>query len=133
MILCHPKDIKTKPGSSVEFFIETSRTAIAHEWHFQEQTISSDDADYRGPTTERLTVTKCLPKHKGAYKCVVTNTFGKTFTSESATLTIGKLALYMLQDTKTFPKCYVGRNGKQKLHIQVCGSFKTQRNQGCQG
>ena len=29
------------------------------------------------------------------------------------------------QDTKTFPKCYVGRNGKQnqqKLHIQVCGS-----------
>ena len=42
----------------------------------------------------------------------------------------------MLQDTKTFPKCYVGRNGKrkqQKLHIQVCGSLKTQRNQGCQG
>ena len=41
-----------------------------------------------------------------------------------------------LQDTKTFPKCYVGRNGKrnqQKLHIRVCGSLKTQRNQGCQG
>ena len=38
------------------------------------------------------------------------------------------------QDTNTFPKCYVGRNGKrnqQKLHIQVCGSLKTQRNQGC--
>ena len=38
------------------------------------------------------------------------------------------------QDTKTFPKCYVGRNGKrnqQKLHIQVCGSLKTQWNQGC--
>ena len=38
------------------------------------------------------------------------------------------------QDTKTFLKCYVGRNGKrkqQKLHIQVCGSLKTQRNQGC--
>ena len=37
---------------------------------------------------------------------------------------------------KTFPKCYVGRNGKQnqqKLHIQVCGSLKTQRNQVCQG
>ena len=29
----------------------------------------------------------------------------------------------------------VGRNGKrnqQKLHIQVCGSLKTQRNQACQ-
>ena len=41
-----------------------------------------------------------------------------------------------VQATKTFPKYYVGRNGKrnqQKLHIQVCGSLKTQRNQGCQG
>ena len=41
-----------------------------------------------------------------------------------------------IQDTKTFPKCYVGRNGKrnqQKLHIQVWGSLNTQRNQGCQG
>ena len=38
-----------------------------------------------------------------------------------------------VQDAKTFPKCYVGRNGKrnqQKLHIQVYGSLKTQRNQG---
>ena len=42
----------------------------------------------------------------------------------------------IIQDTKTFSKCYVGRNGKQnqqKLRIQVCGSLKTQRNQGCQG
>ena len=91
MILCHPKDIETKPGSSVEFFIETSRTAIAHEWHFQEQTISSD-TDYRGSSTDHLTVIKCLPKHKGTYKCIVTDESGKTFISESATLTIGKLA-----------------------------------------
>ena len=97
MILCHPKDIETKPGSSVEFFIENSRTAIAHKWHFQEQTISSDNADYRGPTTERLTITECLPKHKGAYKCVVTDESGKTFISESATLTIGKLASVYIQ------------------------------------
>ena len=44
--------------------------------------------------------------------------------------------VHEIQDTKTFPKCCVGRNGKQKqqkLHIQVCGSLKTQRNQGCQG
>ena len=43
-------------------------------------------------------------------------------------------SIQFIQDTKTFPKCYVGRNGKrkqQKLHIQVCGSLKTQRNQGC--
>ena len=47
-----------------------------------------------------------------------------------------RLQLLFVQDTKTFPKCYAGRNGKQnqqKLHIQVCGSLKTQRNQRCQG
>ena len=35
------------------------------------------------------------------------------------------------QDTKTFSKCYVGKRNQQKLPIQVCGSLKTQRNQGC--
>ena len=47
-----------------------------------------------------------------------------------------ELVLLLPQDTKTFPKYYVGRNGKrnqQKLYIQVCGSLKTQWNQGCQG
>ena len=33
------------------------------------------------------------------------------------------------QDTKTFQKCCVGRNGKQNQ--QVCGLLKTQRHQGC--
>ena len=33
------------------------------------------------------------------------------------------------QDTKTFPKCYVGRNGKQKSAKTTHTSV--QRNQGC--
>ena len=28
------------------------------------------------------------------------------------------------QDTKTFPKCYVGRNGKQKLQLQDTKTLK---------
>ena len=56
--------------------------------------------------------------------------------NEYAQNTIKVITKIYVQDTKTFPKCYVGRNGKrnqQKLHIQVCGSLKTQQNQGCQG
>ena len=59
--------------------------------------------------------------------CIALNMFMKICFERTALI---------IQDTKTFPKCYVGRNGKrnqQKLHIQVCGSLKTQRNQGCQG
>ena len=36
---------------------------------------------------------------------------------------IGAAIIIYLQDTKTFPKCYVGRNGKgnqQKLHSSFC-------------
>ena len=38
---------------------------------------------------------------------------------------------YVVQDTNTFLKCYVGRNGKrnrQKVRIQMCASLKTQQN-----
>ena len=60
--------------------------------------------------------------------------YSKTFIVDIYTVAMSELVLLHIQDTKTFPKCYVGRNGKQnqqKLHIQVCGSLKTQRNQGC--
>ena len=39
----------------------------------------------------------------------------------------------ILQNTKAFSKCYLGRNGKRdQQKVQVCGSLKTQSNQGCQ-
>ena len=63
------------------------------------------------------------------YRTVPSSTRGDTVVANATTKKVNE------QDTKTFPKCYVGRNGKrnqQKLHIQVCGSLKTQRNQGCQ-
>ena len=62
------------------------------------------------------------------YRTVPSSTREDTVVANSTTKKVNE------QDTKTFPKCYVGRNGKQNrqnLHIQVCGSLKTQRNQGC--
>ena len=91
MFLHHPKDIETLPGSIEEFSVKTSKATMTYQWYFQEQPISSEDDDYGGSATDSLTIAKCLLKHKGAYKCVVTDVFGNKFTSESATLTIGKL------------------------------------------
>ena len=93
MILHHPKDIVTELGLRVIFSIETSRTATEHQWYFQQQLISSEDVTYNGFTTDTLTITKCLPKHKGVYKCVVTDESGEMFMSESATLKISKFIL----------------------------------------
>ena len=61
------------------------------------------------------------------YRTVPSSTRTDTVVANAMTKKINE------QDTKTFPKCYVGRNGKrnqQKLHIQVCGLLKTQRIKG---
>ena len=86
-------NVTTKPGLTVEFSVQTYSTVRKWEWYFQEETISNEEADYRGSTTEKLIIEKCLPKHKGAYKCVVTDESGETFTSKTATLSIGTIKL----------------------------------------
>ena len=92
MFLRHPEDRKAKRGSNAEFSIETFGNIVEkNQWYFQEKPISSEEANYKGSTTDRLTITKCLPQCEGAYKCVVTIESGETFTSESATLTVGEL------------------------------------------
>ena len=93
IFLIHPKNVTTKPGLTVEFSIETSSKVKAYQWYFQEKPLSSEGTDYRGFTTKKLTIVKCLPKHKGAYKCVVTDESGETFTSIVASLSIGKVTV----------------------------------------
>ena len=96
MFLRHPKDIKTISGLGEEFSIETHLNAAkAHQWYFQEEPISSESGEYSGSTTNRLTITKCLPKHEGTYKCVITDESGQKFTSESSTLTVGELVFFV--------------------------------------
>ena len=88
--LKHPRNVNTQPGLSVEFSITTSQPVRICNWYFQENLISSEDADYIGSTTDSLTIAKCLPKHKGTYKCVVTDEFDETHSSKVASLTMGK-------------------------------------------
>ena len=102
MFLRHPEDTEAKNSSNVEFSIKTFGIIIKmHQWYFQEKPISSEEANYRGSTTDTLTITKCSPEHTGVYKCVVNEESGKTFTSESAILTVGKLMLVLLYTYNT--------------------------------
>ena len=87
----HPMNVSTQPGLQVEFSVETSKAVKAYNWYFQEKPLSSEETDYIGTTSGNLTIAKCLPKHKGAYKCVVTDEFDETYSSEAASLTIGEL------------------------------------------
>ena len=66
--------------------------------------------------------------NKTAAPCAVSS-----FTREDTVVVNATTKKVNERDAKTFPKCYVGRNGKRnQQNIQVCGLLKTQRNQGCQ-
>ena len=71
------------------FSIETSKTVQACQWHLNGNEISNEDKDYEGSTTEVLSINKCLPKHKGSYKCVLVTELDTSLTTESAVLKIG--------------------------------------------
>ena len=94
-IVSQPKDVLSEPGEKLEFTFETSPKANSYKWYFNESEISDEDQDYEGSTTEQLVLSKCLPKHKGFFKCVVTNDSGRSLASETATLMIGKLELLL--------------------------------------
>ena len=87
-----PKDVLTNLGESIEFSIKTSPMATTYLWHFQEKQITSEDIDYEGYKTDNLLIPKCLPKHRGAYKCIVTDEAGETLSSESGMLKFGELS-----------------------------------------
>ena len=88
----HPQNTTSKPGERVEFLVQTDPIARSYMWYHQEVEISTNDPHYVGPASHLLLIKKCLPKHKGAYKCLVTDTSGKSYFSRSAMLKIGKTA-----------------------------------------
>ena len=87
----NPVDTTTSQGLKAKFSVTTTPIANSYKWFFQDGPISAENADYKGALTDTLVITKCLPKHKGAYKCVAT-ILSKRFISASATLIIGKFA-----------------------------------------
>lgn len=102
----HPQNSNAQPGLTVEFSVETSPTAKTYIWYFQDKQISSEDAEYSGSTTDILTIATCLPKHKGPYKCIVTDESDKKHTSESATLAMGEPIAYLCNYMHAFVSVY---------------------------
>ena len=79
----------------MEILIETDLPPKSYKWYFQGGEIG-DNEDYEGSKTKCLLIRKCLPKHKGAYVCEITDELGGTMESRSAMLSIGKTQGLML-------------------------------------
>ncbi len=69
----HPKDVLTKVGEDANFFIVTSPGQVSYDWFFNDQSLSGENADYRGARTSELVVLNSLSKHCGNYKCIATH------------------------------------------------------------
>ena len=85
-----PRAINSIPGIRARYSVAMDPGFKNYQWYFKEKLISIDDDDYEGSTTSHLSIKRCLSKHSGTYKCVVTNKFGELRSSETATLTLGK-------------------------------------------
>ena len=90
--MIQPENVVCKPGDKLGFTIETSPTAKSYQWKLNEDDINDEDANIEGSTSEHLSISKCLPKHKGSYKCFVTTELDTSLSSEIATLKIGMSA-----------------------------------------
>ncbi len=86
-----PEDKMVNPGDSVELSIEVEGSPIECEWYINSSAspISIEDESYGGINTTTLHISKCFPKHRGAYHCVLTTSTGKKTQSAPATLTLG--------------------------------------------
>ena len=86
----HPRTTISEPGLKVELTVKTNPSAKTYTWYFEEEAIVEADF-YEGVTTDQLIIPKLVPRHKGVYKCVVTNESNERFTSKEATVEISKL------------------------------------------
>ena len=87
--MTQPKSVVCQPGDKLGFSVETSKTAQVYQWYWNEKEICKEDKDYDGSTTEALLIDKCLPKHKGSYKCVLVTELDTSLSTEIATIKIG--------------------------------------------
>ena len=88
-ILTQPKNVICQPGDKLGFSVETSKTAKAYQWYLNGKVINKEDKDFDGSTTEVLSISRCLPKHKGSYQCIVMTELETSLRTEIATLEIG--------------------------------------------
>ena len=87
--MTQPKGVVCQPGDKLGFSVATSKTAKAYQWYLNGKVINNEDKDYDGSTAEVLSVTRCLPKHKGSYQCIVMTELETSLSTEIATLEIG--------------------------------------------
>ena len=87
--MTQPKNVVCQPGDKLRFLVKPSKTAQAYQWYWNEKEISKEDKDYDGSTTEVLCINRCLPKHKGSYKCVLVTELVTSLSTEIATLKMG--------------------------------------------
>ncbi len=90
-----------KVGEDAKFFIAVTASSpgqVSYNWCFNNQSISDDNANYKGATTSELVVLKSLSKHCGSYKCIVTDQLlsDVQVPSFSAVLEIGRYKCYII-------------------------------------
>ena len=84
-----PKGKTAHPGDNLSLSVAVyPQDPFSCHWYLDDQPIS-DNAEYGGSRTATLTIKECLSKHKGHYKCVITDDSPNSTTSYNTELNLG--------------------------------------------
>ncbi|MBR4342301.1 MAG: leucine-rich repeat domain-containing protein, partial [Lachnospiraceae bacterium] len=89
-ITSQPADVTTPADATVQFSVTASGTGLKYQWQTSKDGGSTwVNSGMSGYNTNTLNVLAVAARNGYKFRCVVTDKFGKTVTSNAATLTIG--------------------------------------------
>ncbi|MBR4345253.1 MAG: hypothetical protein IKP88_21530, partial [Lachnospiraceae bacterium] len=89
-ITSQPADVTTPANATVKFIVTASGTGLKYQWQTSKDGGSTwVNSGMSGYNTNTLNVLAVAARNGYKFRCVVTDKFGKTVTSNAATLTIG--------------------------------------------
>ena len=100
-ITAQPQSQTNGNGNIVKFSVTATGDGLNYCWQYKTQYGSWRNSTDTGNTTATLSVSAVSDNNKRSYRCIVTDEYGKSVTSDAATLTIATLKISSNPSAKT--------------------------------
>ena len=91
-ITAQPIDVTAAAGETVYFSVTAKGDGITYKWQYKKTEGSWSNTSMEGAATPKITVPVIKSRNGYQYRCIVTDKYGNSVTSNAATLTVGTVA-----------------------------------------
>ncbi len=88
VITTHPSSVTKNEGETATFKVVASGSGLTYQWQSKASGGSWGNTSMTGSTTATLTVTASMSLNGAQFRCVVSDQYGSSLTSNAATLTV---------------------------------------------